>query len=175
LAKSKKKKEPSKPPQPPKVDKKFQIHAYQWIGIPLMMLIPILALLGLFGETVDMVSSSSQLLDVSVEYPTRFRYKMIDEVTVSLANVSEQTLPSVLVRFDRQYIDGFSTVTFTPSIKATTESDYLVEVSNLQPGETRVITATIQAEKYGMHRGSISTGPEDGGELEVSIATFTFP
>lgn len=175
MAKSKKKKEPSKPPQPPKVDKKFQVHAYQWIGIPLMMLIPILALLGLFGETVDTVSSSSQLLDVSVEYPTRFRYKMIDEVTVSLSNISGQPLPSVLVLFDRDYIDGFSTVIFTPSVKSITDTNYIVEVSDIQPGETRIISATIQAENYGMHRGIISIGPEDAEDLEVSVATFTFP
>ena len=175
MAKSKKKKEPSKPPQPPEVDKKFQIYTFQLIGIPLMILIPILALFGLFGESVESVRTSSQQLDMIVEYPTRFRFKMIDELTVSLSNASEQTLPSVLVSFDRQYIDGFSTVTFTPSVKSITDSDYIVEVSDLKPGQTRVITATIQAEKYGMHRGLISTGPEDGSDLEVSVATFTFP
>lgn len=175
MAKSKKKKEPSKPPQPPEVDKKFQVHTYQWIGIPLMLLIPILALVGLFGESVDSVRTSSQQLEMSVEYPTRFRFKMIDEVTVTLSNVSGQTLPSVLVNFDREYIDAFSTVTFTPAVKSITGSNYIVEVSDLQPGETRVISATVQAENYGMHRGTIGLGPEEAQDLEVSVATFTFP
>jgi len=172
---AKKKKEPSKPAQPPEVDRKFQIHPYQMIGIPLMMLVPILALFGVFGESVHSVSTSGQQLDTSVEYPTRFRYKMIDEVIVSLSNVSDQAIPSVLVNFNRRYIDGFSTVTFTPSIHSITDSDYIVEVIDLQPGETRVISVTLQAEKYGMHRGTISAGPDEAEEVAVSIDTFTFP
>lgn len=97
---AKKKKEPSK------VERKFEIHIFQIIGIPIMILVPILALFGLFGESVDTMSTSNQQLEVSVEYPTRFRFRMIDEITVSLTNVAGQSLPSVLVSFDRQYTDG---------------------------------------------------------------------
>lgn len=173
---AKKKKEAPKPSQPPDVNKKFQFYSFQWVGLPLILLIPILALFGLFGESVESVSTSNQQLDMSVEYPTRFRYKMIDEVTVSLSNVSEQAIPGVLVNFDRQYIEAFSTVTFTPSLKSISNLDYIMEISDLQPGETRVVTLTIQAEKYGLHRGVISTAaPGEGSDLELPVATFTFP
>lgn len=172
---SNKKSKPSQPPQPPPVSRKLQFHRVQMIGVPLMMLIPVLALFGLFGETVNSVDASSTPLEMRVEYPTRFRYKMIDSIRVSLFNKSDQPLATVQVGFDRAYIEGFSTVTFTPSVKHITDSFYFVEVNDLQPGETRIISVTIQAEKYGKHQGTITADPENSDALEVSIATFTFP
>ena len=51
-----------------------------------MILVPVLALFGMFGETVDSMSAANAQLEMRVEYPTRFRYKMIDSITVSLHN-----------------------------------------------------------------------------------------
>jgi hypothetical protein len=140
-----------------------------------MMLIPILALFGIFGETVHQVTASSPNLEMHIKFPARFRYKMIDSITVLLHNTSGQPLTSVVVTFDRGYIQGFSTVTFTPSVKHVTEDVYLLELSDLQPGETRVISVSIQAEHYGSHRGTITAKPENGDAIQTSIYTLTFP
>jgi hypothetical protein len=141
----------------------------------LMILIPVLALLGLFGETVATATASHAQLEMSVEYPTRFRYKMLHSVTVSLVNISDEPLATVLVGFDRDYIERFSTVTFTPPVKHITEDEYLVEVTALEPGESRIISAAIQAEQYGKHTGVIAATSEHAEALQVSIETITFP
>lgn len=39
------------PPEVPDIKRRIQLHPWQWIGIPLFLLIPILALFGVFGET----------------------------------------------------------------------------------------------------------------------------
>lgn len=140
-----------------------------------MLLIPILALLGVFGETVHMATASNSELEMHVKFPTRFRYKMIDSITVFLHNTSDQPLKTVNITFDRSYIQGFSTVTFTPSVKQITGAGYIVELSDLQPGETRFIFVSIQAEKYGNHQGVISAKPDSGDGIQTSINTFTFP
>lgn len=165
----------AEPPQAPSIKTRFQIPRFQLIGMPLVMLIPILALFGIFGESVDSVSASNPQLEMRVEYPTRFRYKMLDSVTVALFNASEQSFPTVELRFDRAYIEAFSTVTFTPSVKSITEEDYIVEVTDLQPQETRIISVTVQAEKYGKHSGAITAAAENAEELRVLIDTLTFP
>lgn len=172
---SKKKSGASQPPQPPEVARKLQFHLIQLIGLPVIMLIPILALLGAFGETVGSASASNAQLELRVEHPTRFRYKMIDEVTVSLTNSSSQAFPTLQVAFDRQYIEGFSTVTFTPAVSHITDEAYVVELTDLQPGETRMVAASIQAETYGNHSGVITVTPENGEALQVTVGTFTFP
>ncbi|HSL43670.1 MAG TPA: hypothetical protein VK897_09580 [Anaerolineales bacterium] len=166
---------PSQPPQPPSIEPKIRFYPHQLIGIPLMMLIPILALFGVFGQTVSSVDASNPQLQMHVEYPTRFRYKLIDSITVSLFNASNQVIPTVNVHFDRPYIERFSTVTFSPSIKTITENAYIVEVTDLQPHETRAISVTVQAEKYGKHGGTIWAAPEGSEGLRVQVDTITFP
>lgn len=172
---TKKKQQNSEPPQPPSIERKFKLYPTQLIGIPLLILVPVLALLGMFGETYQEVIASSPQLQMRVEHPTRFRYKVIDTVTVSLTNISAQPITALEIGFDRTYIEGFSTVTFTPAIEQITETVYLLEVTDLQPGETRVVSVGIQAEKYGMHRGAITITPESGEALRVLIETFSFP
>lgn len=140
-----------------------------------MLLVPVLALLGIFGASKESVRASSSQLELQVEYPTRFRYKMIATIAVSLFNASPQALDIVQVRFDQSYISHFSTVTFTPSVTYITHEFYIVEVTDLQPGETRLVSVDIQAEDYGRHRGHITALPENGGEALVALDTFTFP
>jgi len=114
-------------------------------------------------------------LEMQVKFPTRFRYKMIDTVAVSLHNSSDRSLKTVNVTFDRSYIEAFSTVTFTPSVKQIAEAVYVVELSDLQPGETRHIQISIQAEKYGGHAGVVTAKAESVDPIQASINTFTFP
>lgn len=171
----KKKQQNLEPPQPPSIKREFKLNPIQIIGIPLMMLVPILALLGAFGESDHAVTASNPGLEMHIEYPTRFRYKMTDSVTLSLSNTSSEPFSRVEIAFDRNYVEGFSTVSFTPSVKHVTDTAYVVELSDLQPAETRVISVSIQAENYGRHSGSITATPDAGQPLRVSIATFTFP
>jgi hypothetical protein len=167
--------EHSQPPQPPTVARRLQFHHLQLIGIPLLLLVPVLALFSVFGETVSSTVAASPELELHVEYPTRFRYKMIDTVMVSFTNVSARTLSSVQVEFERAYVEKFSTVAFTPSVKHVTDAAYIVEVNELLPGETRIISVTIQAEKFGRHAGSITATYDNAERLQVSIDTFAFP
>lgn len=140
-----------------------------------MLLIPILALFGVFGETVDEATESSRELEMHVRFPARFRYKMIDSITVSVRNASNQPITSVDITFDRAYIESFSTVTFIPSVKQVTETVYIVELTNLQPGEVQVVSLSVQAEKYGNHQGVITVKPDGEEGLQARITTLTFP
>lgn len=170
-----KKKQNSGPPQPPTFDRNFQLHKTQLIGIPVMLLIPILALLGMFGETDHEQTIANPRLEMQVTYPTRLRYKMIDAVAISLTNTSAQTIPTLQIEIDRSYVEGFSEVTFTPAIDQITGTVYIMELTDLQPGDTRVVSFAIQAEKYGKHQGAITVTPESEEALRVLIETLTFP
>lgn len=164
-----------RPPEPPDVDRKLQFYPWQLAGIMLIALVPILALFNVFGEAVETTGATGTSLEVSVMYPARYRYKMIDPVQISVHNISSQSIPTVTVRIDRSYLDSFSNVTLTPSAKTITEDAYEVELTDLKAGETRRVVAEIQAEKYGSHEAVIATVPEGAEPVEVSIETFVFP
>lgn len=148
------------------------MHTFQLIGIPLLVLIPILALLNVFGETRDYAEDSSSEVRLRVEFPTRYRYKQIESLQVEIENVSQDVIDTLIVVFDRTYVESFSTPTFIPSASRPFE----VEVSNIEPGSTRRIWAELQGESYGRHIGWVAAYRK--GRLDtarVDIATFIFP
>ena len=55
-----------------------------------MLTVPILALLGLFGERTALAGARSATLDVAVSYPERFRYRQVQPLTLA------ECLPEVL-------------------------------------------------------------------------------
>ncbi|MBI1296719.1 hypothetical protein GC175_17320 [bacterium] len=67
--------EDAQPPQPPPIKKRFQFTKAQLIGVPLILLIPILALIGVFDAHLERTTAVAGDLQVTVEYPTSVRYK----------------------------------------------------------------------------------------------------
>jgi len=163
------------PPKAPEFNPRLKQYTYQWIGIPILFLIPILALLNVFGVSTDTERTSSEIVDVTVHYPTRFRYKQINTIDAAITNTSDSTLASILVQFERPYIDRFSDVSFTPDVQTITEQYYEVELTDIPSGETRHINVIIQAEDYGRHSGVITITPSTGKALSVNLRTLSWP
>src|SRR5690606_827994 len=61
--------------QPSTKPRHLALHRFQWIALPLMFLVPVLALLGLFGESTGQVHDERGALALYADYPTRYRYK----------------------------------------------------------------------------------------------------
>ena len=150
----------------------MKLHRYQWVGLPLMFLVPVLAVLGVFGETRGREARASAELALRVEYPARYRYKQISALEVFVENVSAGALDTVVVAFDPDYVRRFSTPTFIPSL----EEPFEVELLDVKPGETRLVWAELQGERYGRHRGTIEAyrlGSRD--TARVPISTLIYP
>jgi hypothetical protein len=163
------------PPKPPPLQRKLQFHRVQLIGVPLLMVLPVLGLLGFFGETITTVSAANPQLSMQIEYSTRYRYKMINDMNVTITNLTEQAPVTVTVEFDRSYIDQFSTVTFTPSVERITGEVYEVELRELEAGGTQVIEVELQGEKYWHHTGSVSASLPDGEPVQIAVGTTIYP
>lgn len=165
-------------PQPPKIQKKWQFHQVQKIGVPLLALIPLLALFGVFGTSSGSASETGENFAVDVSYPTRYRYKMVHPMVVTIENISAQTVPTVTVAFDTAYISQFSSVSFTPSPSEIDEDAYYVQLQDVRAGEVRQVVASLQAERYWMHEGevAVSAGDVDAAEdVALEVNTFVFP
>ena len=166
--------QPAQPPQPPQVPRRFKQYLFQWIGVPIFVLVALLAVFGVFGETVATAEESSAALELEVEYPSRFRYRTDNLITVSVTNRTDQALDSISVRFDQSYVSNFANVTFQPSVETIADNTYVVALTDVAPGETRSVVVEVQAESYWRHEGTISASAGEDS-VSVSVATFVFP
>jgi hypothetical protein len=159
------------PPRAPDIQRRIRFYRWQWIALPPIMLVPVLALFGAFGVSRDTAEAFTPELMVEISYPSRFRYKQIDRIHAFVANRSQRQLDTVTVVFDSAYIARFSTVTFTPSVGRA----YEVELTDVQPGERRLISVELQGEEYWRHGGEINVTSGDADTARVRIGTIVFP
>ncbi|HEX6314538.1 MAG TPA: hypothetical protein VFZ73_06740 [Gemmatimonadaceae bacterium] len=137
-----------------------------------LVLIPLLAMFGVFGESQAQAHGASADLELRVDYPTRYRYKQIDRVRVEVQNVSGAQLDTVTVAFDSSYTSRFSTLMFIPAAK----EPFSVELTHLAPGSTRLVWVELQAERYGRHRGALRAWRHGGSDtVSVALSTIIFP
>lgn len=156
----------------PDAPRRFRLHGYQWVGLPLLFLVPVLALLGVFGETKGRAEAVGADLAMEVRYADRLRHKQLNAIEVRVENGSGVRLDTVTLAFDESYVQPFSVRAFVPSATRPFE----VELYDLASGEVRLVWAELQAERYGRHRGALrayATGRVD--TTSITLSTFVFP
>jgi hypothetical protein len=132
------------PPPPPDAPRRLRLYRFQWAGLALLASLPVMALAGVFGETWKVASARSSVLAVTLKYPDRFRYKQLNQLEVQVEN----TIPPWSQAFE-------------------------LLLTDVRPRETRLALVEIQAERYGMHRGTLSVIA--GDTLTVALSTMIFP
>lgn len=164
----------AQPPKPPEFGRELELKKSQLIGLVSLALIVILAIFGLFGQSSSQTTSEGERLALEVTYPSRFRFKMADSIDVQVTNLESDPVQGVVIRFDRDYVDRFSAVQFTPSLDTITGDVYEVTLGDLAPGKAKSVSVDVQAEEYWRHRGFIEA--EAGGDgVRVDLSTFVFP
>lgn len=159
------------PPEAPEMERRIRLPLPQLVGVTLLSSIVLLAAFGMFGESRGTAEGRSDSLEISLEYPTRFRYKQVDPMEVLVTNRSRQVMDTITVHFDTSYIAGFSNVSITPSATQAWE----VELINVAPGESRRVHVGLQAEHYGRHAGSIRVFLRGSDTARADVSTFVFP
>lgn len=157
-------------PRPPQVSAGIRLTGKQKVGLPIILAIPILALFGVFGERVSSSHVSSPALDLAVSYPERFHYRQVMSLRASVRNVSNRALDTVRVSFDTAYIARFSSVQFDPPVRQA----YTVDLVNLQPSESRVVSVELWGQDYWRHPGTViaRTGTDS---VVARFQTIVFP
>lgn len=163
--------EPARPPGPPDLPRRVRLYPAQWVGIPLLVLIPVLAVFGVF----DLKREHQQLelagLRVDVEYPTRMRHGQHAEILVHVRNRSGEVVDSLTLAFDPEYLHHFQDVSFTPS----PTQGYEVEVVGLEPGRMAVIRVVLQGFQPWRQRGRIEVQRPGADAAHLPIETFVLP
>jgi hypothetical protein len=162
-------------PQPPEVEKRLRFTRAQMVGMPILLLISLLALLGIFDKASTQEILASDQLRVTVEYPTQFSYNQTEQIEIRVHNLSAHTIPSVTVRVDAAYLRAFSKIQFTPSVDEVSEEWFQVHLPEVNPEESRQVVVEYHSQSFWRREGMIRIEPEGSTALETRISTFIFP
>jgi hypothetical protein len=159
------------PPGAPEVERRVHLYPGQRIGIPILFLLPLLALLNVFGERREEVTVADERLSLAVEYPTRLRSGQRTEITVRVTNVSSEPAGVAMVTFGSEYLSRFSQLSFTPSPRHA----YHVDLVPGEPGATAIVRLELEGRRPWMHHGEVALRTGEGPAMRVRLRTFVFP
>jgi hypothetical protein len=159
------------PPSAPEIPRHLAISPVRGSILAALAVIVVLALAGLFGESMGAVADQSADFGLEIEYPTRFRYKQINPVRVYVTNLTARKIDTLSVSFEDGYLDEFSNVSAVPSFS----EPWRVDLTGMRPGETRDVIVGLQGEQYGRHEGSIRVFAPNADTASAHLSTFIFP
>lgn len=157
--------------QTPQVKSRIRLWPYQWPGVIILLLIPILALFGIFGVTTKTVTETNNGIKAFIEYPTKLRHGQNHSIRVELTNMSNRALSDLVAKFNPDYIHRFSNVSFVPEPRQA----YQVEVGGLAAGESRTVLVEFTADRYGYHNGQVTVSSGGTELLTSNVKTLVFP
>lgn len=158
------------PPEPPPGSARLRLTRLQRLGLPVLFLIPILALFGLLGEHFAMAHARGAGVTLDARYPDRAHYRQPLSIRLHVRNDSPQKMDTITVVLDSAFMSGFSDV----SVSTTLNGAYVARLTGLAPGESRQLNAMVSGERAGRHAGSISVSTPLG-TVRTPAATFVFP
>jgi hypothetical protein len=158
------------PPAAPEMPPRISLHRSQWILVPLMLSLPLLALLGLFSGR-NTTRAELGPLAVQIRYPTKLRYNAFDNITLHVHNRGTTALDTVSVALDSAYVAGFSMVTAVPPF----DESFTLSLLPLAAGESRLVRVELRAERYWRQRGTLTIGTRGADTLRIRLSTFVFP
>jgi hypothetical protein len=172
-----KSKDSPEPPQPKEIERRVSFYSLQAVGIPILALIPIAALFGLFDSSNGSLEATGQGIRLQVAYPKRLRFETNKPVVIMVWNDTGQAIPKATLKISRQYIDEFERAEFTPDADSATDEAYLFELRDLKPGEPQKVGGRLEFDhlKTGMHAGEISVSINDRNVVSADFKTFLFP
>jgi hypothetical protein len=158
------------PQEAPELPRRVHLYGAQWIGLPLLFILPVLALLGVFGEAREEVRAAAGGLELTVDHPSRLRAGQPTELTVRLRNLADRRLDSVSVRWDTAYLHRFARLDLLPG----QEGDPPGTVA-LEPGAEWTVRLELEGGALWSHRGSVAATVRESEVARVRVGTFVFP
>ncbi|HEY0972810.1 MAG TPA: hypothetical protein VGE02_17705 [Gemmatimonadales bacterium] len=154
----------------------MRMHRTELVGMAVIGLVPLLAILGVFGPRVERAQALGDALALEVRYPARYRLGMVEALEARVSNRSATPMPLVTLAVDEAYLEGFATASPTPDFTRA----YAVELTDLAPGETRTVVVDLEADRAGRFRGRATAtyeaepmGARDS--VALPLTTLVFP
>jgi hypothetical protein len=158
------------PPEAPSLPRRIRLTTVQRCGLPVLFAIPVLALLGLFGERFSDARAEGNGLSVAIQYPSRIHYRQPLSFRFTVRNMGATTADSIVVSLDPRFMRAFTAV----QLSAPVEPTYRIKLANVASGERRSVSGDVSGDQYWGSAGVVRVaGPN--GELRLPVSTFVFP
>lgn len=157
----------------PQLKRRFMLWSHQWIGLPLLLAIPVLGLTGVLSESSEKIEAlaDAEKIEIRGEYPSKLHYGKPEQIELTVANKSSAPIRELDLRFESSYLRNFSEVSFIPPI----DEGYVMRLRNLKPGESRHLVVSVKGEKYGWHTGKIDAAVAGRAIASIDLKSFVFP
>ena len=155
----------------PQLRPHLRMWKYQWIGIPLILIMPILAIMGVFGREIKNLNITGGGITAQIEYPSKIRYGQEEFIRVELTNDSSKTMRDVSVSFDKNYIQKFDGSEFKPQA----DINYFVKAGDISPGNKKILEVKLKAGERGSNSGKIIISSRNKEIISEELNTFIFP
>ena len=165
----------SEPPESPPFKRKLRFYVFQFIGLPFILLIPLLAISGLFDQTRTESEQSNDEISIHMDYPSRYRHKTEGTILIHVQNNSQESIPSLRLEISRDYLDQFSELRFFPELNQISADSYIIELSEIPHDTSELIRIELLASNYGEATGLVAAIAEGVEPLRLSINSFTYP
>ncbi|HSI73890.1 MAG TPA: hypothetical protein VK934_12005 [Fimbriimonas sp.] len=168
------KREPIAPPQSLSIKRRFKFYPTQALGLPLIALLPLLALFRVFDTTLETAKATQNGLTLVVRYPVKLRHRTIEPMQLSVRNDSHSVREKIELKVNREFIQRFRDASFNPNITEVDEQSYIVEFLDVMPGELRTLEIDLEAATAGTLTAHCSA---KAGESEVGtdVSTWIYP
>lgn len=163
------------PPHPPQISRRARLGALQLVGVPLLAVLPLLALFNAFGPASATTTATGPDLSLAVTHPSRVRHGAPTHLEVAATNTGQQPLPLVELRFDRAYLETFRDVAFTPEVARVTPDAMVVELRDLAPGESRSVRLEFTPAGYWRHGGAVTGSGQELEPVRAEVSTLVLP
>jgi hypothetical protein len=163
------------PPQAPTFKRKLRFYFYQYLGLPLLLLIPVLAIFGVFDQALTRQEQTGDEVSISIDYPSHYRYERAGTIRIHVQNNREESIPLLSIEISKVYLEHFRELHFVPDVSHMNLESYIIELTEILPGTSQGIRIDLQANDYGVHTGFILATVEGIELLRFSMNSFTFP
>lgn len=165
----------SKPESPPFHPRKLRFNRAQLIGIPLLLIVPVLAMFNIFGPSRREVNVASQALHVRIKYPRCLHFSTSDRIEVEVRNTGPAPLEDLAATLSRDYLAACGNLAVFPDASELDASGLRIRLGRVPPGETRQAWIQVQGDFYGSHAGEIRVTAGDASLATAPISTFIIP
>lgn len=157
------------------MDRKWQFHRLQMIGVPLLLSIPVVALTGQLGGARERREVHEDGVVVALEYSTRDHFEDWSRLELTVRNASPTELPEVRAEFTRGLVDAFARPQFQPPLVRIDDLSYVVALGPIAAGAARTVVLDYQPAAFGRLSGAVHVRAGDRELAQLPVALVVLP
>lgn len=168
---------PPLPRPPPSYARVVRLGPLEWIGIPLLALLPLLSLANLLGPSEDRLAAEAPgALSMKLTHPSRLRHQGTGELVVAVTNTGTQAAQDLVVALDEAYLARFQRAEATPAPSAIASGRVRVPLPPLAPGEGASVRVHLEADDWGRLPGWVElSGAGQAAPTRLAFSTLVLP